>query len=246
MARPFTHRPWERATEPTIPPGTGPPLVRIMGPMPARYTIQELSTVTGISVRSLRNYLRQYGEFMDPDRGACNALLFGEDDVEAFVKIRTYLREGRTRDEIKAILAGEVEDAEVEIRREEPAEAPAGPPALRGPEVPGADVSALVRNLELQNQLLESIAHENRALRERLDVLEVRLRLREGDPGGPALLPAATAPRRIPVRARRVEIPLPYFMLRLKDGATAAVRAVITTMLSRAGYGPRPASPRAR
>lgn len=186
-----------------------------------RYTIQELASVTGISVRSLRNYLHAFPEHLHPERGSCNSLLFGDADAEAFLRIRTLLREGRTRDQVRELLGQGKDEAAMVIRRAEAPAEPAGPPALAAP---AEALGALVTRLDLQNELLGRLVSENTALRERLEVLEVRLRLREGPTALPAL--PGPPPRQIPVRSGAIQIPVPWFLLRMKDGAVALGRAV--------------------
>lgn len=208
-----------------------------MGGM-GQYTIHDVARLTGITVRSLRNYLRLYEDHLHPERGSCNSLLFGESDLDAFVRIRTYLREGRDRDEIQGLLAGDESGTELVVRRQgeateaiagvSPSPIPAGTSTL--PVAPGfADLSGIQGCLELQTRLLEELVAENRKLRERVDVLEVRLELRR-DEGRP-LLPAPARTR--PVRSGSLRVPVPWFLLRLKDGARAVVTAVYSTLFAK-------------
>jgi DNA-binding transcriptional MerR regulator len=203
-----------------------------------RYTIQELASVTGISVRSLRNYLHAFPEHLHPERGSCNSLLFGDTDAEAFLRIRTLLREGHTRDDVRRLLGQGAKEATMVIRRADAPAETAGPPAVSAP----ADaLSALVSRLDTQNDLLGRLVTENTLLRERLEVLEVRLRLRE-DPTTRLALPAA-APRLVPARSGALRIPVPWFLLRVKDGAVALSRAVWSAVFA---PGPQvPEAPRA-
>lgn len=200
------------------------------------YSIQEVATHTGITVRSLRNYLRRYGDHLRPTRGACNALVFGEADLETFVKIRTLLREGKSRDEILALLGGDPVEDLVVRRAEDEAGAPRPDPARSSetalaphpgeaaPAVP-VEITALATQLATQNDLLRQLLQENAALRQKVDVLEVRLELRRGE--APQL--PVTVPRKIPLKRGKLQVPLPYFMLRLKDGAQAVLKAVSST-----------------
>jgi DNA-binding transcriptional MerR regulator len=182
------------------------------------YSISEASQVTGISVRSLRNYLRQYGDFLHPTRGNCNALVFQEEEIRTFLKIRTLLREGRSREEVSRRLSGEVPEHEMVIRRADLA--------------PEAEANQkILEQLDLQRQVLERLVGENLALRERLEVMEVRFGLRHETLSPP--LPSSSR-RQLPVRRslRFMEIPLPYFLLRMTDGArafTAAMAAALFT-----------------
>lgn len=190
----------------------------------ADYSIQEVSELTGITVRSLRNYLRQYRDHLHPSRGDCNALVFQDPDVRCFLRIRTLLREGRSRGEILDRLAGKVADEELVIRRQDQS-------------LPPESGERILEQLQIQNQVLEHLVLENRALRERLEVMEVRFGLRQGEEGAPAL-PAGT-PRKIPVRRSRraLEIPLPYFLLRFRDGARALSAAMTAALFPSTGTG---------
>lgn len=64
------------------------------------FTIQEVSQLTGISVRSLRNYLRTYPEVLHPKRGYYNSLLFSDKDINIFIMIKTLIKDGFKNSEI--------------------------------------------------------------------------------------------------------------------------------------------------
>ncbi len=220
-----------------------------MGAM-GQYTIQDVARLTGITVRSLRNYLRLYEDHLNPERGACNSLLFGEEDLEAFVRIRTYLREGRDRAEIQDLLAGDQPEVGIVIRRQGEngdasgagGETVLGSSAVAVPSVAAGggavattvaphaivDLSGVQSCLELQNRLLEELVAENRKLRERVEVLEVRLELRREQER--PMLPAP--PRTRPARSGSLRLPVPWFVLRLKDGARAMMTAVYSTLFA--------------
>lgn len=191
----------------------------------ADYSIQEVAEVSGISVRSLRNYLRHYRDYLRPGRGACNALVFEDEDVRTFLKIRTLLREGRSREEIQSLLGEGSTGGEMVIRR---SDEPALPPGLE----------TLSSQLQLQSQLMERLLEENVALRKRLEGLERRLAT---PPDGLAAAPLQL-PRQIPVRRRgTVSIRVPWFLLRMSDGARALAMGVAAALFPRrpgAGQGP--------
>lgn len=188
----------------------------------AQHNIEEVSKLTGITVRSLRNYLRRYREHLRPARGLCNALVFSDEDVETFVKIRTLLREGKARPEIHETLRGETDDEPMVVRR---ADETGGPPA-----VVRAD-PALLAQLDRQAALLERLLEQNLALVTRVEDLETQVRMtRERAPR----LPAPAPPRQVRVRRRNhLALPLPYFLLRAGDGARAVLSGIATLIRRR-------------
>jgi DNA-binding transcriptional MerR regulator len=180
------------------------------------HTIDEVAELTGISVRSVRNYLRLYREFLHPGRGACNSLLFRDQDVETLVRIRARLRQGETREQIRERLdRGQEQDEMTVVRRPDPATPAEAPP----PETALAP-RGLAAAIDRQTELMERILAENLALRERISRLERHLTAELMDP------------RRRPVRRRSgaLEIRLPYFLLRAGDGARALVGALATLL----------------
>lgn len=64
------------------------------------YSIHEVSKITGITVRSLRNYLKTYEELLQPRRGYYNSLIFSAEDVQAFVMIKTLIKDGFKQSEV--------------------------------------------------------------------------------------------------------------------------------------------------
>lgn len=64
------------------------------------YTIQEVSQLTGITVRTLRNYLKSYENLIEPRRGYYNSLIFDQEDVQIFVMIKTLIKDGFKPEEI--------------------------------------------------------------------------------------------------------------------------------------------------
>lgn len=193
------------------------------------YTIDEVAELTGISVRSVRNYLRLYREYLQPGRGPCNSLLFRDADVETLVRIRARLRQGETREQIRERLgAGQELDEMTVVRRPDPAPPDEGP----SPETALAP-RGLGTAIERQTELMERLLTENLALRERVSRLERHLTAELVDP------------RRRPVRrsSGALQLRVPYFLLRAGDGARALVGALATLL-----PGPRPqrAPPRTR
>lgn len=181
------------------------------------HTIDEVAELTGISVRSVRNYLRLYREFLQPGRGPCNSLLFRDADVETLVRIRARLRQGATRVEIRKRLAGGQEQDEMTVvRRPDPAppvEAPPPPETALAPR-------GLTAAIEHQTELMERILAENLAMRERIARLERSITAQLDDPRR----------RRVRRRSGALEIRVPYFLLRAGDGARALVGALVTLL----------------
>ena len=64
------------------------------------YSIQEVSKITGITVRSLRNYLKTYENLLQPRRGYYNSLIFSAEDVQSFVMIKTLIKDGFKQSEV--------------------------------------------------------------------------------------------------------------------------------------------------
>jgi DNA-binding transcriptional MerR regulator len=166
------------------------------------YNIDEASRLSGITVRSLRNYVHQYQEFLKLARGPYNALVFSEEDLTVLVKIKSLLRDGRSRHDIAAILRNEAVEPAMTVTRG--ALATADPPVLL----------PLLKKID---DVLTELLEENRQLRTRLERVEVGLTNHAGN------LPARVAAASVPTVARvgAVDLPVPYFLLALKDGCWA-------------------------
>ncbi len=186
------------------------------------YSIHEAAKLTGISVRSLRNYLRLYRDHFEPRRGACNALVLGDEEIKLFVTIRTLLREGRSRRQIQETLGRKDDPEDLVIRRREENLETLATPENSGSEVLApkerAFAEALAEQLRKQTELMERLIEENTAMRLHLESLERRL-------------PTEAPPRTIPVRRRgALELPVPYFLLRAKDGARAVLTGIVRAL----------------
>jgi len=72
------------------------------------FTIQEVSQVTGITVRTLRNYLKSYVDLLQPRRGYYNSLVFSEQDINVFVMIKTLIKDGFKVGEIQEKVRAEL------------------------------------------------------------------------------------------------------------------------------------------
>ncbi|MCO4783160.1 MAG: MerR family transcriptional regulator [Candidatus Cloacimonetes bacterium] len=73
------------------------------------YTIQEVAELTGITVRTLRNYLKSYEELVQPKRGYYNSLIFSKEDINCFVMIKTLIKDGFKKEEIVTKVQSELE-----------------------------------------------------------------------------------------------------------------------------------------
>lgn len=78
------------------------------------YTIQEVAELTGITVRTLRNYLKSYEELVQPKRGYYNSLIFSKDDINCFVMIKTLIKDGFKKEEIISKVQIELEQVNQE------------------------------------------------------------------------------------------------------------------------------------
>ncbi len=139
------------------------------------YSILEVSQLTGITVRTLRNYLRTYQELLEPRRGYYNSLIFSGEHVKVFVMIKTLIKDGFKASEIQQKIQTELEHA----RREEPLESPGSVDcALSEQSAPPRpfENDAMIR---VQPQLLHQLNNvllaqekRNSALERRLDHIE--------------------------------------------------------------------------
>lgn len=177
------------------------------------YNIDEASRLSGITVRSLRNYVHQYDEFLKLTRGPYNALVFSDEALTVLVKIKSLLRDGRSRRDIAAILRDEAVEPAITVTR--------GALTTTDPPV-------LLPILKKIDDVLTELLEENRHLRSRLDQVEVGLADRL------STLPVrATAPRTQAVaRVGAYDLPLPYFLLALKDGCWALASSFWRVFLS--------------
>jgi DNA-binding transcriptional MerR regulator len=97
------------------------------------YSIQEVSKLTGITVRSLRNYLKCYEEILTPKRGYYNSLIFSDLDVQVFVMIKTLIKDGFKQEEI-------IEKIKTEMPSETETENSSPAPVTETSPVPVKDV----------------------------------------------------------------------------------------------------------
>ena len=83
------------------------------------YSIQEVSKITGITVRSLRNYLKTYDSLLDPRRGYYNSLIFSAEDIQIFVMIKTLIKDGFKHSDIVEKVTDELNQMKSSIRNDE-------------------------------------------------------------------------------------------------------------------------------
>jgi len=161
------------------------------------YTIQEVSDLTGITVRTLRNYIKGYEEVLSPKRGYYNSLVFSELDIRTFVMIKTCIKDGFKQEDILIKVRTEQEsiqkqlDEEARIRQaraaEELPQAPQDhstePSLATNPHLPAAvsevalndatikQIGKYFLNLEQRNILLENrLERMERMLESQLEI----------------------------------------------------------------------------
>ena len=83
------------------------------------YSIQEVSKITGITVRSLRNYLKTYDSLLDPRRGYYNSLIFSAEDIQIFVMIKTLIKDGFKHSDIVEKVTDELNQIKSSVINEE-------------------------------------------------------------------------------------------------------------------------------
>ena len=136
------------------------------------FSIQEVSQLTGISVRSLRNYLRTYPEVLQPKRGYYNSLLFSERDINAFVMIKTLIKDGFKNNEIIEKVNEELVLMDLNLAVAPPTGSE--PPKRLTEAVPGTDSMLRVnpKMLQCMNRFLLAQESKNSSLEQRLENME--------------------------------------------------------------------------
>ena len=128
--------------------------------------------MTGISVRSLRNYLRTYPEVLQPKRGYYNSLLFSERDINAFVMIKTLIKDGFKNNEIIEKVNEELVLMDLNLAVAPPTGSE--PPKRLTEAVPGTDSMLRVnpKMLQCMNRFLLAQESKNSSLEQRLENME--------------------------------------------------------------------------
>ena len=179
------------------------------------YTIDEASRMSGISVRSLRNYVHQYADFLELKRGPYNSLLFSDSDLEVLVKVKSLLRDNLTRKQICDALEREKDEPTMQV--------------TKNAVTPANEAPVLLPILKKIDTVLTDLLEENQKLHSRLaDVEEQLARSR-------AALPATTIPS---IKATTwtpsgLGLPVPYFVLAAKDGCVAIAKSFWRTFVGR-------------
>ena len=188
----------------------------------ATYNIDEACRLSGISVRSLRNYVHHYGDHLHIERGPYNSLIFSDKSLSVLVKIKALLRDGNNRHTICDLLKEEESQPTIKVTRTE--------------NLPVADNQALLQVIHKVDSTLAILLEENKVLHNRLIHLESELARTQ------RVLPEADSYanrlQQTPSRKNnRLEIPLPHSLLSLKDGCVALIRS-FATMLTRKKASP--------
>lgn len=150
------------------------------------YPISEVSRLTGITVRSLRNYLKTYEELLLPKRGYYNSLIFYENDLRTFVMIKALIKDGLKQSEIIEKIKAEKENAnhsEPSIHINQQEESYETNPALRMPILRKEEfVWRLIDNGLINNtvQTILELEKRNAALEAELKQLKSQLSLNQG------------------------------------------------------------------
>jgi DNA-binding transcriptional MerR regulator len=180
----------------------------------ATYNIDEACRLSGISVRSLRNYVHHYGEFLHLQRGPYNALIFTDESLSVLVKIKGLLRDGKNRHQIREILSGNEEDPTLTIKRN---------------DLPASDEHiSILQILQKMDSTICQLAEENSKLSERVRSLESTIRKqRISSHGSVPALPSSEEQQssRIIRQPDVLSIPLPHSLISLKDAFVAVFKS---------------------
>lgn len=204
------------------------------------YSIDEVSKMSGITTRSVRNYLRKYRQLFLLRRGAYNSLVFNDADVETLIKIRTLLREGLKGEDIVTRVQEERKNPTMHVSRSD------APTTVATTD----QQQALTAFFGRTEALLVQLCEDNLRMRQRMDRLEgTVLSTLEASPARRST-PLLEGPPRRESHDEALNIELPHFLVAARDGALAMGRAVYYTLFKRpargaVGYveGPAPQRP---
>mgnify|MGYP006277240723 CR=1 FL=1 len=180
------------------------------------YTIDEASRLSGITVRSLRNYVHHYADFLNLKRGPYNSLIFDDDDLQTLVKVKSLLRDGKTRQEICEILSKEREDPKIQVR----------PNSLQTSEKP-----VLLPILKKIDGVLTELLEENRKLHLRLEEVEEELERNRQISISNQIGSTSSYKSKSASSASAIEFP--YFLLAAKDGCKALALSFWSTFFGK-------------
>jgi len=184
------------------------------------YNIDEASRLSGISVRSLRNYVHHYGDYLYTKRGAYNSLVFSEQSLAILVKIKSLLRDGNNRHTICELLKQEEVKPAITVTRN---------------SMPVTDNQAIVGILHKVDSTLTALLEENRLLRDRVSNMEIAMKqsqnlLTENTTNTSILQSNERSLECSRSRANTMEVPMPHSLLSLKDGCLAIMKSISTVI----------------
>ena len=152
------------------------------------YSIQEVSKITGITVRSLRNYLKTYDSLLDPRRGYYNSLIFSAEDIQIFVMIKTLIKDGFKHSDVVEKVTDELNQMKSSIKNDEKQDksdddAPVAPVQISIQRVQDNDnlpVHASSDAVSIPTALLDNLNDTFLSLEKRNAILEEKLENIEG------------------------------------------------------------------
>ena len=152
------------------------------------YSIQEVSNITGITVRSLRNYLKTYEDLLEPRRGYYNSLIFSAEDIQIFVMIKTLIKDGFKHLDIVEKVTDELNQLKDEQKRREKenfgesdlSKAPVQIAIHREPDIDNLPVQKPIETVSIPPTLLDNLNDTFLALEKRNAILEEKLDNIEG------------------------------------------------------------------
>jgi len=181
----------------------------------ATYNIDEACRLSGISVRSLRNYVHHYNEHLHIERGPYNSLIFSDKSLSILVKIKSLLRDGNNRHKICDLLKEEEQKPVITVTR-----APLAP----------VNNQSLLNIFQKVDTTLNSLLEENRQLNERLLQMERKIAQNQKALPAPEAMSSATKDGNHKVNS--LTIPLPHSLLSLKDGCVAIAKSISSLLFA--------------
>lgn len=173
------------------------------------YNIDEACRLSGISIRSLRNYVHHYNDYLHIERGPYNSLIFQEKSLAVLVKIKSLLRDGNNRHTICEILKQEEIKPEITVTRD---------------SLPTVNNQSLLSIFQKVDSTLNSLLEENRILNERLHQMEMKMA--QNQKALPAAESISSVKKEKSNKTNALTIPLPHSLLSLKDGCVAIAKAL--------------------
>ena len=178
------------------------------------YNIDEACRLSGISVRSLRNYVHHYSDHLHIERGPYNSLIFSDESLSVLVKIKALLRDGNNRHKICELLKEEEREPVITVTRD---------------SIPVANNQSLLQIFQKVDATLNSLLEENRGLNERLRQMEMKIAQNQKALPAPE---SSSMPIESKSKANALTIPLPHSLLSLKDGCVAIAKSISSLVFS--------------